>query len=82
MDDGPTLLEWTLLVLVLLCYCSMMDWVWLVICIYDNRKGKVLWKGMKQDEARKAIKELQNRGYELTVYDSIKPKLSPFKRIW
>jgi len=27
MDDGPTLLEWTLLVLVLLCYCSVMDWV-------------------------------------------------------
>jgi len=53
-----------------------------LICIYDNKKGTVLWKGMKKDEARKAIKELQNRGYELIVYDSIKPKLSPFKRIW
>jgi len=53
-----------------------------MIQIYNSKKGTVLWKGMKQDEARKAIKELQNRGYELTVYDSIKPRLSPFKRIW
>jgi len=53
-----------------------------MIHIYDNRKGALLWKGRKQVEARKAIKELQNRGYELIVYDSIKPRLSPFKRIW
>ena len=53
-----------------------------LIHIYDNKKGTVLWKGMKQNEARKAIGELQNRGYELTVYDSISPRRSPFKRIW
>ena len=47
-----------------------------------DKNLNILWRGGDPVQARRMIKEIQDNGKSIIVYDQISPRESPFKRIW